>query len=176
VCDCQTLGFQLQNYPITNCKNFCREFFMAKKPTAADADLILKLYDLRREAELRKARKWWGGFWPQSADDVTNIATAYSIPENAWFRQVLGYWDMAASLVLRGALNEELFFDNGGEMWFTFAKLSPYLKEIRSKMQSPDLLGRVEKLATKTKDGRERLKKMEARAANFRKASVANAS
>jgi hypothetical protein len=148
---------------------------MAKKPTAADADLILKLYDLRREAELRKARKWWGGFWPQSADDVLAIANSFSIPENAWFRQVLGYWDMAATLVLRGALNEELFFDNSAELWFTFAKFSPYLKEMRAQMKSPEFLARLEKLVTKTKEGRERLKKMESRAANFRKASAANA-
>lgn len=148
---------------------------MAKKATAADAELILKLYDLRREAELRKARKWWGSFWPQSADDVLAVASAYSIPENAWFRQVLGYWDMAATLVLRGALNEDLFFDNCSELWFTYAKFSPYLKEIRIKMKSPEFLGRLEKMVTKSKEGRDRLKKMEARAEGFRKMSVAKA-
>jgi hypothetical protein len=141
---------------------------MPKKPTAADADLILKLYDLRREAEMRKARRWFGGFWPQTADDVVKVATDYTAPENAWFRQVLGYWDMAASLVLRGALNEDLFFDNGGELWFTFAKMSPMLKDIRAKMQSPELLGRMEKVATRTRQGKDRLKAMEARAARFR--------
>ncbi len=146
---------------------------MAKKPTTADAQLILHLYDLRREAEMRKARAWWGGgFWPQSADDILKVATAFSTPENAWFRQVLGYWDMAASLVLRGALNEDLFFDNGAEMWFILGKVSPYLKELREKMKSPQLMGRVEKLATRTKEGRERLKTMEARAETFRKAQV----
>jgi hypothetical protein len=89
---------------------------MPKKPTAADAQLILELYDLRREAEMRKARSWWGGsFWPQNADEVVKVATAFATPENAWLRQVLGYWDMAASLVLRGALNEDLFFDSGAE-------------------------------------------------------------
>ena len=151
---------------------------MAKKPTAADAELIIKLYDLRRESELRKARNWWGGFWPQSADDVLKVATNFSAPENAWFRQVLGYWDMAASLVTRGVLNEELFFDNGGEMWFILGKVSPFLKEIRAGMKSPEVMMRIEKLATKTKEGRERLKKMEARAETFRKtqASAAKAS
>jgi hypothetical protein len=148
---------------------------MAKKPTTADAQLIIQLYDLRREAELRKARQWWGGFWPQNPDDVIEVANNYSAAENAWFRQVLGYWDMAASLVLRGALNEELFFDNGGEMWFIFAKVSPFLKELRTKMQNPDLMGRIEKLATRTKAGKDRLKKMEARAQAFRKAQASSA-
>lgn len=149
---------------------------MAKKPTTADAELIIQLYDLRREAEMRKARNWWGGsFWPQSADDVMKVLSNFAAPENAWFRQVLGYWDMAASLVLRGALNEDLFFDNGSEMYFVLAKVNPLLKEVRAKMQNPDLLGRVEKLATRTKEGRERLKKMEARVEGYRKAQASSA-
>jgi hypothetical protein len=144
---------------------------MAKKPTAADAQLILQLYDFRREAEMRKARNWWGGsFWPQNADEYVRIAANFSAPENAWLRQVLGYWDMAASLVLRGALNEDLFFDCGGEMWFVFSKVSPFLKEIRTKTNSPKLLVHVEELAKRTKQGRERLKIMEARAEAQRKA------
>ena len=77
---------------------------MAKKPTAADAQLILHLYELRRETEMRKARSWWAGsFWPETAEDYVKVASAFSIPENAWLRQVISYWDMAASFVLRGA-------------------------------------------------------------------------
>ena len=83
---------------------------MPKKPTAADAQLILQLYDLRREPEMRKARNWWGvEFWPQSADDFMKIVGAMGSQENNWLRQVGGYWSMAASFVLQGALNEELF-------------------------------------------------------------------
>jgi len=146
---------------------------MPKKPSAADGQLILQLYDLRREAEMRKARKWYAGsFWPETADDYAKVASAYSIPENAWLRQVISYWDMAAALVLNGALNEALFFDTCGEMWFTLARISPILKEIRTQMQSPELLERVQKLATKSKAGKDRLKKQEARAAAWRKSMV----
>src|SRR5271157_3014902 len=104
---------------------------MAKKATPHDANLVLKLYDLRREAEMRKARSWFvAEFWPQSADDVLQVANAFPSQENAWLRQVGGYWDMAAALVLHGALNEELFLQPGisGEMFFLFAKLYPFLK------------------------------------------------
>jgi len=60
---------------------------MSTKPTAADAELILKLYDLRREAEMRKARNWWvAAFWPQNADDVAKIAGALGTQENNWCR------------------------------------------------------------------------------------------
>jgi hypothetical protein len=133
---------------------------MPKKPTAADAQLILQLYDLRREAEIRKARTWWATtFWPSSAEELIKLANTPG-QENAWFRQVAGYWEMAASLVLRGALNEDLFYDSAGELWFIFAKVYPYLKEVRQKLQAPEAFQNVEKLATHTRDGRERLERM----------------
>jgi hypothetical protein len=94
--------------------------------------------------------------------------------ENAWFRQVNGYWDMAASFVLRGVLNEEIFFDSGGEMWFTLAKLQPFLKEVREKAGIPHGFVNVEKVATSTKAGRERLQTMLKRA-EARRAAAAKA-
>jgi len=134
---------------------------MSKKPTAADAQLILQLYDLRREPEMRKARNWWGvEFWPQSADDFMKIVGAMGSQENNWLRQVSGYWSMAASFVLQGALNEELFIQPAvsGEMFFVFAKVHPFLKELREKIGDPQLFGNIEKVITKSKFGRERLK------------------
>jgi hypothetical protein len=134
---------------------------MAKKATTADAHLILELYDLRREAELRKARNWWmTEFWPANADDVLKVASAMGTQENAWLRQVGGYWSMAASLVLHGTLNAELFLlpSNSGEMYFILAKIHPFLKEVREKMGDPNLFGNIEKLINSTKFSRERLK------------------
>jgi|SRR5579872_15556 len=144
-------------------------------PTTADAELILKLYDLRREGELRKARNWWMGFWPESADDVLKIATALGTQENAWMRQVGGYWEMAASFVLHGVLSRELFLEGGfsGEMFFFFAKIEPYLKEIREKMQNPGVFGNVEKLITTSAGGPERLKQIQERQVALRKAAKA---
>jgi hypothetical protein len=134
---------------------------MSKKPTAADAQLILQLYDLRREPEMRKARNWWvAEFWPQSADDFMKIAGAMGSQENNWLRQVGGYWSMAASFVLHGALNEEMFIQPAvsGEMFFVFAKVHPFLKEVREKIGDPQLFGNIEKVITNSKFGRERLK------------------
>jgi len=149
---------------------------MPGQPTTADAELILKLYELRREGEMRKARAWFAGWWPRGADAVVEMITAPPNPmENAWFRQVSGYWDMAASFVLRGVLNEELFFDSGGEMWFTLAKVYPFLKEVREKAQVPYLFQRVEKVATASDEARERLQMMLKRA-EARRAAMAKAS
>lgn len=149
---------------------------MPKKPTAEDAQIIMRLYDLRRETEMRKARAWFAGFWPQSADDVVQVINALNPQENAWFRQVSGYWDMAASFVLRGALNEELFLDSGGEMWFVLSKVYPFLKDVREKAKTPYYFQRVEKVATQSKEGRERLQMMLKRAEARRAAVAAKAS
>ncbi len=146
---------------------------MSSTPTTADAELIMKLYDLRREAELRKARNWWIGFWPESADDVLKIATALGTQENAWLRQVGGYWEMAASFVLHGTLNRDLFLEPSfsGEMFVLFGKVEPFIKEVREKMQNPTIFGNVEKLIATSAGGHERLKQTQERLAMIRKAA-----
>jgi hypothetical protein len=149
---------------------------MPEKATANDAQIIMQLYDLRREAEMRKARTWFAAsFWPKNADDIVAVINVANPQENAWFRQVGGYWEMAASFVLRGALNEELFFDSGTEMWFVLAKVYPFLKEAREKANTPFYFARTEELATRTQEGRDRLqmmvKRVEARRAAIAKAA-----
>jgi len=155
---------------------------MPKKPTTADADLILKLYDARREAEIRKARQWFiGSFWPTSADDVLQI-TRSNGQENAWYRQVLGYWNLAASFVIHGALNEDLFLETAfcGEMYFIYSKLQPFLKELRDQMKNPLFLANIEKVIMRSKTGRERLaivaRNVEARRKALAEAAQAKAS
>ncbi len=133
---------------------------MPKKSTAADAQVILELYNLRREPELRKARDWWvAKFWPNSADEIQKVAMAMGTQENAWLRQVGGYWGMAASLVLHGAIDAELFLQPSisGEMMFVFAKVQPFVKELREKMGDPHLFANIEKVISSSKFGRERL-------------------
>ena len=149
------------------------------KPTPADAELILKLYDLRREPELRKARNWWVvTFSPQSADDFMKVSAAFGTPENNWLRQVPGYWGIAASLVNRGALNRELFLEPSfcGEMVLIYAKVKPFLKELRERMKNPQLLMGIESLIMSSKSSREFLKRMEANLAARKAAESAKAS
>lgn len=136
---------------------------MAKKPTIADAQLIAQLYDLRRESEMRKARAWWAGqFFPQSADDFLKVAWAMNTQENNWLRQVGGYWGMVASFVNHGALNEDLFLAPGfsGEMFLIYAKIHPFLKELREKLNDPHAFKDLQKAITRTKWGRDRLEFM----------------
>jgi phage terminase large subunit-like protein len=122
---------------------------------AKSADLILKLYDLRREAKMREARNWVFGFFPQSADEVLKAMIAEESSAN--FRMVVTYWDMAASLVNHGAIDEEMFNDSAGESVAIFAKIEPFLEEIRIKMGSPKFLKNLEKLIMKQSNAKEML-------------------
>ncbi len=142
------------------------------KPTAADAQLILKLYDFRREPEIRKARHWWVvTFSPQTADDFMKVSGAFGTQENNWLRQVMGYWGIASSLVNSGALNRELFLEPSfcGEMVLIYAKVRPFLKEVREKMKNPRFLIGIESLIMSSKSSREFLQRMEANLAARRK-------
>jgi hypothetical protein len=136
---------------------------MAKNANPHDAQVILKLYDLRREAEMRKARSWFAAeFWPQNADDFLKVVNSAGTQENAWLRQVGSYWDMAAAFVLSGAVNEELFLQPGcsGEMFFVLGRVYSFLKDIREKSGNPDIFLNIEKVATASKTSRKRLERM----------------
>ncbi len=146
---------------------------MAKKPTATDAQLILKLYDLRRETEIRKARNWWlVNFWPENTEDFMKIGAAMGTQENNWLRQVAGYWSMVATLTLAGTINEELVLDPSfsGEMFFIFAKVKPFLGDLRAKMKNPRMFANIEKLINRSKQGREWMKFVEGQIAARREA------
>src|SRR5262245_12322597 len=94
-----------------------------KKATAQDAQTLIQLYDLRREPVLRAARKYMTfEFWPQSYEELKALFTELGSERNSWARQCLTYWDMAAAMVLHGAIHEDLFFAANGEPYFLWAK------------------------------------------------------
>lgn len=139
---------------------------MAQKPTIEQARLILELYNLRREPEMRKARQWWlTTFWPTGADDFMKVAMDFGSQENNWLRQVGGYWGIAATFVLNGLISDKLFFEPSfcGELYFIFAKVRPFLKELREKAKNPDLFLLSEKAIYGSRLGRTQFEKVEAR-------------
>lgn len=102
--------------------------------TPADAEIILKLYQLRTETVMREARAWVGGeFWPKTVDEFYAVYENPADPHNPWLRQVLTYWEMAAAMVLHGAVSAELFVDCNGEGFFLLAKFGHILEEIRKR-------------------------------------------
>jgi hypothetical protein len=135
----------------------------------ADAEIILKLYELRTEAVMRQARAWvtWE-FWPETADEFFAVYSDISLEKNHWLRQVVSYWEMASAIVLRGALNSDLFVDCNNEPFFVLAKMMPILPAIQAKV--PDYFVQTQRLVTAFPVAAARFAQMQVRAAARRAA------
>jgi hypothetical protein len=133
--------------------------FESTLATTHDADLILKMYQLRTEAVMRQAREWAiAEFFPDTAEEVSGVLAAMGSQEWNWLRQVSSYWEMAAAFVLHGALNAELFLDCNNEPFFLFAKFQPLLPEIRRK--NPNFLVKIEQLVEHYPEAQARVEQM----------------
>lgn len=135
-----------------------------KKPRGNDAirqaELIVQLYELRRETVMREARSYVGGeFMPRSADEFVEIVTTGG-RKTGFVLQVYGYWDMVAAFVGSGALDAGLVYDTCQEMYFQYAKIQPYLAEFRKRMKLPEFLISIERVVEGSQAGRRRLQAM----------------
>ena len=140
----------------------------SRKATATDADICMKLYELRREAEMRKARNFVNfQFHSQGVNDVLKLMQATGTKENAWARHVFSFWENAASLVLNDIVHPGLFFAWNGEMVFVYAKFKPFLKELRQKMENPAFLAGVEKVVSNSPEMRKRVDMIQKRLAKM---------
>src|SRR5205823_4392146 len=114
------------------------------------ANLILKLYELRREPVMREARNFFITFDPRSADDYL---TAMMGPHSGYIRMVASYWDMAASLVVNGAIDAAMFEDSAGEHLLVFGKIEPFLPQLREKIGNTDAFRSLEKVCISAPGG-----------------------
>lgn len=124
---------------------------------AESAELILKLYELRREETMRKARNWIFAFNPTSAQDVMH--TMMDPEVGGLLRMVLSYWDMAAAFVNHGAIDLDLFTETNGEYMMVYAKVEPFVAELREMWQEPNAFAHLEKLINAQPNGAEKLKR-----------------
>ena len=108
------------------------------------AELIMQLYDLRREEKMREGRNWFISFFPESVEDI--MKTMIDEATSAKYRMVTTYWEMAASFVIRGAIDEEMFFDSGGEAWVVFSKVQPHIAGVREMLGNENYLRNLETL------------------------------
>ena len=117
---------------------------MKTRPTYDDANLILRLYEMRREERMRRARAWFtANFKVKTWDDLQKLAPGGS-DENAYYRMVVTYWDMVASFIAGGILHQELFFQSGREMLLVWERMRDVLPDIRQKYQDPHLWSHLE--------------------------------
>lgn len=129
-----------------------------------DADLILKLYDLRREPVMREARNWMFTFNPTSVEDV--MATMIG-EHSGHLRMVMSYWDMACAMVNNGAIDEELFNQTNGEHIFVYMKIQPVIEGLRAMFDNQEFLKNLETVVKRIPDIETKLPAMRERMAKF---------
>jgi hypothetical protein len=119
------------------------------------AKLILELYELRREPAMRAARTWFTReFSPTTFPELVAIVAG---EHNAQFRMVIGYWDMACSLVVHGAIDQQMFVDANPEMFAAFLKIEPFIDDLRVTNGMPLLVKHWETVMRTTPDLEQRL-------------------
>jgi hypothetical protein len=124
---------------------------------AQDALVIIKLYEIRGEAVMREARKWFmSEFAPQSGKDIVALLLSGE-KQSAYYRMVASHWEVAASLVNNGGIDEKLFLDANTEHLVVFAKLQPFLGEVRETIGEPDYLAHLERLVMRVSDVEKKL-------------------
>jgi hypothetical protein len=137
-----------------------------------DADLILKLYDLRREPVMREARNWLFTFNPTSVQDVIDTLTG---EHSGHYRMVVSYWDMACAMVVNGAIDEQLFNETNGEHIFVYMKIEPVIQEIRALFGNPDFCKNLETVVKRIPNIETQLPAMRERMAKFAEMRAAKA-
>jgi hypothetical protein len=122
---------------------------MHPRPTYDDANLILRLYEMRREARMRQARAWFTAKCKgvKSFDDLMKLAPAGS-DENASYRQVVTYWDLVASFIVSGILHRELFFQSGRELLLVWERVRELVPSMRDAYKDPSYLKNLETVGT----------------------------
>ena len=135
------------------------------KAKPEEAQLILQMYDLRREAVMRRARTYVvAEFWPQNYEEFKAVVTGYGTEPNAYFRQVMTYWNMISAMVLRGAVGEQLFYETQTEPYFLWAKFGEHIAQARKDQIDPEFLSHLDKLMSKPA-ARKRIKALRERIA-----------
>src|SRR5215471_19614504 len=131
------------------------------KATAADAEIVMRLFEFRRDETMRKARNYVTfEFSPRTNEELLSVLGAFGTPEQTYWRMVSSYWEQAASLVNRGAVHAGLFDDWANELYFLYAKYKEFLPAVRANM-NPTAWQNIEKLANRSAETRERVARME---------------
>jgi hypothetical protein len=109
----------------------------AGRPSYQDADLILRLYEMRREPRMREARRWFASHFKAKTMEEYNVTCPPGSEPNASFRMLTSYWEMAVSFVAMGVLNQELFFQSNREFLFVWERIRDVAPEYRKAVASP---------------------------------------
>ncbi len=124
--------------------------------TNEQVNLLLRLYEDRREPRLREARDWYAAnFHVKNQEEMMRVCPPGS-QGNTYMRMVLGYWEMVASIVNRGLIDEDFFFENSGEQWVVWEQMKPVIGEVRAMFSSPKIFANLEDHAKRLEAWREK--------------------
>ncbi|PYU62822.1 MAG: hypothetical protein DMG55_02570 [Acidobacteria bacterium] len=139
--------------------------------TSEQVNLMLRLYEERREPRLREAREWFSAnFHVKNEADVMRVCPPGS-KENAYMRMVLSYWEMVASIVNRGLIEEDFFFENSGEQWAVWEQVKPMIGAWRAMFSSPTFLSNLRGLA---REAQPRVKRSDSQVAGTNATGIAD--
>jgi len=124
--------------------------------TYEEVNLMLKLYDLRREPRLREARAWFVEHFHAGTPDDLMQKFPQGTQENTYIRMVISYWEMVASIVNRGLINDELFFESNGEIWVVWDRMRTIVPAWRAAFKNPALFSGIEETCKRLENWRER--------------------
>lgn len=119
-----------------------------RQATYEDVNLMIKLYELRREARMREARQWFAASFKVKTVEEFHTLCPPGSEANASFRMLVTYWDMAASFITAGVLNRELFFQSGGEILFVWERMRDLVPKLREAFGNPAVYRNLEQVAT----------------------------
>jgi hypothetical protein len=114
------------------------------RPSYDDVKLIMKLYDMRREARMREARKWFGSYFKAKTLEEFNALCPPGSEPNASYRMLTTYWEMVGSFITNGVLHQELFFEGNREFLFVWERVRDVVPEIRKAFNNPIELKHLE--------------------------------
>ncbi|MGA8222970.1 MAG: hypothetical protein WB780_15075 [Candidatus Acidiferrales bacterium] len=124
--------------------------------THEQVNLMLRLYDMRREPRLREAREWFGTHFNVKTPEEFMLLCPPGSQENAFMRMVISYWEMVSSIVNRGLIDEDLFFESNGEQWMVFEKIKPILPAWRTMFKNPMVFSQLEENVRRLEAWREK--------------------
>ena len=124
--------------------------------TYDEVNLMLRLYELRREPRLREARAWFVEHYHAANAEEVMQKYPQGGQENTYIRKVVSYWDMVASIVNRGLINDELFFENNGEIWVVWDRMRSIVPAWRAAFKNPHLFSAIEEACARLEAWRER--------------------
>jgi hypothetical protein len=124
--------------------------------TYEEVNLMLRLYDLRREPRLREARGWFVEHFHASSPEEVMQKYPQGSQENTYIRMVISYWDMVASIVNRDLINDEIFFESNGEIWIVWDRMRSIVPTWRAAFKNPLLFSNIEETCKRLENWRER--------------------